>query len=76
MAVSGICLGVPGKIPGKLREQKFLNRKMLYISRTSGTGKGKPAGDLGSTLPGTLSQPSVQGVFLKSTVTAFSFSES
>ena len=44
-------------------------------SRISGTGKGKPAGNLGSTLP----RPCPHlpcGVFLKSTVPAFSsFSE-
>ena len=39
-------------------------------SRISGTGKGKPAANLGSTLPGTLSQP--PGVFFESTVPAFS----
>ena len=40
-----------------LKSQHALN------SRISGTGKGKPAANLGSTLPGTLSQPSVRGVF-------------
>ena len=51
VAVSGVCSGVlqenSGKIPGKLP-----NRKMLQIPGFQGTGKGKPAGNLGSTLPG------------------------
>ena len=45
-------------------------------SRISGTGKGEPAANLGSTLPWTLSPTFCAGCCLKSTVTTFSiFSE-
>ena len=78
MAVSGpgVCSGVlqkkiwenPGKIAGKL----FPNRERnATSSRISGTGKGKPAGNLGSTLPGP--RPHLPcGMFLKPTVPAIS----
>ena len=66
MAVSGISSAVPEErsreIAGKLLE-KFPEARNALNSRISGTGKGKPAANLGSTVPGTLSQPSVQGVF-------------
>ena len=63
MAVSRVIAGVledsSGKTPGKLLE---------IFSRIA---KGKPAGNIGSTLPGTL--PTLRaGCFSKSTVTAFS----
>ena len=68
----GSAWGFPRKIPGKSRENygKSLNRKMLWILGT-GTGERKPATNLGSTLSGSgLNFP--WGVFLRSTVTAFS----
>ena len=43
------------KVPGKLREncwKNFPESRNATNSRISGTGKGKPAGNLGSTLPG------------------------
>ena len=52
VAVSGVFAGVlqesRGKIPGKY----FPESPNATNSRISGTGKGKPAGNLGSTLPG------------------------
>ena len=55
MAVSGVCSGVPEensrKVPGKLLE-KFSRIAKCYNSRISGTHKGKPAGNFGSTVPG------------------------
>ena len=66
VAASGICWGGPeensGKITGKLLENVPESRNALNSS-TSGTGKGKPAANLWSTLPGTLSKPSMAGVF-------------
>ena len=54
MAVSGVDTGVPeensGKLPGKLMEM-FPEAPNATNSRISGTGKGKAAGNLGSTLP-------------------------
>ena len=56
MAVSGIRSGVLeencGKVPGKLLGKIFPESRNATNSRISGTGKGKPAGNLGSTLPG------------------------
>ena len=53
VAVSGVCSGVleenSGKIAGKFLPE---SRNATIISRISGTGKGKPAGNLGPTLPG------------------------
>ena len=57
----GLFWGFPRKTPGKSREncwKKFPEWQNATNSRISGTGKGKPAGNLGSTLPGTLSPPS------------------
>ena len=55
MAVSGVCSGVPeensGKVPGKLLEI-FSESRNATNSMISDTGKGKPAGNLGLTLPG------------------------
>ena len=55
VAVSGVLAGVleqsPGKIPGKLLEKCFPNRQMLQLL-DFGHREGKPAGNLGSTLPG------------------------
>ena len=55
VAVSGVLAGVleesPRKIPGKLLDN-FPESPNATNSRISGTGKGKPAGNLGSTLPG------------------------
>ena len=54
VAVSGIGSGVPeensGKIAGKLLEI-FPESRNASNSRIWGTGKGKPAANLGSTLP-------------------------
>ena len=72
-ADSGVCSGASR---GKVRENRgnvagnvffFFLRSATYAlnSRISGTGKGKPAANLGSTVPGTFSQPSVQGVFFE-----------
>ena len=78
MAVSGVCLGVlqenSRKVPGKLLV-KFCRIAKCTNSMISGTGKGKPAGNLGSTLPDLV--PTFRAAcFLKSTVPAFSsFSE-
>ena len=52
--------GGPGKIAGN-----FSRIANATNSRISDFGKGKPAGNLGSTLPGTLSQPSVRGCFFE-----------
>ena len=55
MAVSGVCSGVPRKTPGKSREncwKNFPESRDATDSRISGTGNGKPAGNLGSALPG------------------------
>ena len=49
------CFGGPfGASPGKLRESpgKIAGKFFPTNSRISGIGKGKPAGNLGSTLPG------------------------
>ena len=55
VAVSGVCAGVLeencGKVPGKLLEN-FSRIAKATNSRISGTGKDKPAGNLGPTLPG------------------------
>ena len=55
VAVSGVCLGVlqesSGKVPGKLLEKMFAELRNATNSRISGTGKGRPAGNLRSTLP-------------------------
>ena len=63
-AVAGIWSGVfeenSRKIAGRLREI-FPESRDALTSSTSGTEKDKPAANLGSTLPGTLSQPSVRG---------------
>ena len=75
VAVSGVYSGVleensresPGKIAGKC----FPNREVLQNSRISGTAKGKPAGNLGKTLPGPCPHLPC-GCVLKSTVPAFS----
>ena len=58
--------GFPRKIPGKSQEncwKMFPESRHALNSRISGTGKGKPAANLRSTLPGTLSRPSVRGAF-------------
>ena len=81
MAVSGILAGVleesPGKIPGKLLENCSPESPNATNSRISGTGKGKPAGNLGSPHCRDLVPTFRAGCFLKkSTVPAFSsFSE-
>ena len=66
------------KVPGKSREncwKNFPESRNATNYRISVTGKGKPAGNLGSTLPGACRHLPC-GVFLKSTVPAFSsFSE-
>ena len=68
MAVSGVCWGVreenAGKVPGKLLEI-LPESQNATNSRTSGTGKGKPAGNLGPWVDTawTLSPPSVRGLF-------------
>ena len=62
----GCVRGFPRKTPGKSREncwKIFPESRNATNSRTSGTGKGKPAGNLGSTLPETLSLPSGGGIF-------------
>ena len=55
VAVSGVCSGVPeensGKVPGKLQKM-FPELQNATNSRISGTRKGKPAGNIWSTLPG------------------------
>ena len=51
----GSVRGFSGKTPGKSREncwKNFPESRNATNSRISGTGKGKPAGNLGSTLPG------------------------
>ena len=51
----GSVRGFSGKTPGKFREncwKIFPETRTAANSRISGTGKGKPAGNLGSTLPG------------------------
>ena len=74
MAVSGVCSGVPEensrKAPRKLLDN-FSKLRNATNSGFSGTGKGKPAANLGSTLPGPCPHLP-RGVFLKSTVPAFS----
>ena len=51
-----------GKVPGKLLEKNPESRNALN-SRISGTGKRKPAANIGSTLPWNLCRPSVRGIF-------------
>ena len=54
VAVSGVCSWCPRNTPGKSREKCwkiFPKSWNAANSRISGTGKGKPAGNLGSTLP-------------------------
>ena len=63
MAVSGICSGVPEKKFWEHRGKVVPESRTALKSRISGAGKGKPAANLGSTLPGPLSQPSMRGVF-------------
>ena len=51
----GCVRGFPRRTPGKSRENSwkiFPESRNAINSRISGTGKGKPAGNLGSTLPG------------------------
>ena len=72
----GSVRGFPRKTPGKSRENCWKispESRNATNSRISGTGKGKPAGKVGSTLPGTLSPPSGRGCFLKSTVSLLGF---
>ena len=79
VAVLGICSGFPRKIPGKSRESCRKNMPEsceALNSRISGTRKGKPAAHLGSTLPRTLSQPSVRGVFEINSCGLLEFSDS
>ena len=67
-SVRGFSRKTPGKSRGKLLKM-FPESEMLQILGFSGSGKGKPAGNLGSTLP----EPCPHlpcGVFLKSTVPA------
>ena len=55
VAVSGGLRGFPRKTPGKSQEnswKSFPEASNATNSRISGTGKGKPAGNLGLTLPG------------------------
>ena len=70
MAVSGVCSGgsrgKSGKVPGK-----WLDKFSRIAKCNKGTGKGKPAANLGSTLPGRCPHLPC-GVFFKSTVPAFS----
>ena len=68
MTVSGLFAGVleekSGNISGKLLEKTNPESRSALNSRISGTAKGKPAANIGSTLPWTLSRPSsVAGVF-------------
>ena len=61
----GLFGGSPGKLresPGKLLEN-FSESRNATNSRIWGTGKGKPAANLGCTPPRTLSRPSAQGIF-------------
>ena len=58
--------GFRRKTPGKSQEncwKIFPESRNAINSRILGTGKGNPAGNLGSTLSWTLSPPSVRGVF-------------
>ena len=65
---------------GNFRERKFPESQDALYARILGVryrrrqapGKGKPAANIGSTLPWTLCRPSVRGCFSKSTVPAFS----
>ena len=64
-AVSGIASGVPKPDFGKSRAEwgeTYPESRNAFNSRIWGTGKGTLASSVGSTLPWTLSQPSVQGV--------------
>ena len=67
VAVSGVCSGVPeensGKVTGKLPEKNVPESQHATNSRISGTGKGKPSGNLGSTLPRPCSHLPSRGVF-------------
>ena len=79
VAVSGVFAGVlqenSGKIQGKIAGFFPETRNNALNCRISGTGKGKPAGNLGPTLQDLV--PTFRaGCFLKSTVPAFlSFSD-
>ena len=74
VAVFRVCSGVPeensGKVAGKLLDI-FPESQNAANSRILGTGKGKPATNLGSTLPGRCPHL-LRRVFLRSTVPAFS----
>ena len=78
MAVSGVCSGVLEESSGKSRKKRRKNlpeSRNATNSRILGTGKGEPAGNLGSTLPGPCPHLPCR-VFFESTVPAFSsFSE-
>ena len=52
VAVSGVCSGVPEENSGKIAGKIYPESQNAANSRILGTGKGKPAGKLGSTLPG------------------------
>ena len=65
-AVAASARGFPRKIQEnrvKIAELFSRNFGNSFNSRILSTGKGKPAANLGSTLPGALSRPSVWGVF-------------
>ena len=66
VAVSGVCSEVPEAYSGKMSEsfrRNFPKCRNVSNSQTSDTGTGKPGANFGSTLPWTLSQPSVRGDF-------------
>ena len=75
MAVSGICSGLfeenGRKIQGKMLEKRSCIAKCFKFW-DFGHWERQNCRDLGSTLPGALSQPFVRGVFLKLRVAAFS----
>ena len=52
VAVSGSVRGLPREHSGKVPAGKNSQAPNATNCRISGTGKGKPAGNLGSTLPG------------------------
>ena len=69
-SVRGFTRENSGKVPGKLRK-KFPEPQDATNSRISGAGKGKPAANLGLTLPGPYPHLPC-GVFFESAVPGFS----
>ena len=62
----GLCGSAGGKFrenSGKITGKIYPESRNALNSRILGTGKGKPAGNIGSTLPWTLCRPSVRDVF-------------